>query len=177
MKVLVEKCSMISISVLQKTIHKMIKRDFPDATVEETYEHINDELAKFSVNGQKFEYISMKNNLGGHRWFFVCPKCKKRSLKLFLPPEDSDLEKKYLCKKCHRLVNQSTAMGRNKLYKSVFRPLKKLKKIAATLETGYLNPEKAQSLLDEYEALEKKMMQTPEYRLYAFRKKRENKLP
>lgn len=177
MAILVEKCSLIAINVLQKTIKKIINRDYPDSSDQETYEYMKRELEKFSVNDQKFKYMSLKNHLGGHRWFFLCPKCENRANKLFLPPEGSGLENMYLCKNCHGLTNQSTAMGRNKLYKTVLRPLKRLKKLAETLEKGYLLPDKAKALLDEYEALEKQMMQTTEFRLYTFRKKRENKLP
>ena len=41
----------------------------------------------------------------------------------------------------------------------------------------HLRPEKIKELLDEYEALEQEMRETPEYRLYLFKKKKNLPLP
>ena len=127
---------------------------------------------KFKVNGQTFDYTAIKNKLGGYRWFFCCPKCGRRSSKLFLPPEGSSKENLYLCKRCHKLKNQSSIFGQNSIYKRVTRPLKRLDNIAKRLERGYLSPERVKELLDEYDAIEKRLKSSQEYRLYAFKKKR-----
>lgn len=171
MKLVVENCSCITISSLQKAIRKMIDRDHPDSDEQEIFDFTKTELEKFSVNDQKFNYSYMKNKLGGYRWFFLCPKCGNRAMKLFLPPEGSQIELLYLCKECHGLQNRSAVMAKNNLYKKVLRPLKRLKQIEAMLEKGYLTGEKTQALLDEYDALENKMKETPEYRLYMFKQK------
>lgn len=172
MKLTLENCSSIHVSALQSTIRKLINRDYPDANTEEVYNHTLDELNKFSVNGQKFEYQAIPNRLGGYRFFFLCPKCMQKASKLFLPPKDCNLEYRYLCKRCHNLKNQSVVMGQSKLYKQVFKPMKRMKEIEKKLEGGYLNVAKAEELLNEYDDLEKVMKSSPEYRVYLFKKKR-----
>jgi len=170
MQVVVENCSSIKIGDLQKKIRKIIDRDYPDSTIQETYDYTEKELHKFEVNGQKFEYTSIETKLGGHRWFFICPECKKRVNKLFLPPEGSGLTHKYFCKACHGLKNRSMVMSRDKMYKKVFKPLKRMRKIEERLEKGYLQEDKITELLDEYEELKNRLRSTPEYRLHQFRK-------
>lgn len=171
MRLTTEMCTSILISDLQKEVRKLIRRDYPDATPEEVYQHFQEELSKFQINGQHFEYVSLPARLGGHRWYFKCSKCNKRVSKLFLPPINMPLEQKYLCKKCHGLLNQSAVMGGTKTYNNVIRPLKRMKEIEKRLERGYLTSEKTQALLDEYDKIEKKLKSSPEYRLYMFRKK------
>jgi hypothetical protein len=173
MKITLEHCSYIFIGYLQKAIRKILKRDYPGASAEELYHYMEQELKKFTVNDQFFEFISMPNRFGGNRWFFLCPRCKNKASKLFLPPEQSLLEKKYLCKTCHNLKNQSTVMGQNKMYKHVTRPLIRLKKIQEKLEAGYLNNTTIERLLNEYEQIETTLKKRPEYRLYVFRKQHE----
>jgi hypothetical protein len=173
MAIMVEFCSMISIGALQKTVRKMFKRDFPGSSEEEDYKNTEEELKKFTINDQVFNYTAIKNKLGGYRWFFFCPKCNNRVSKLFLPPKDTSLESRYLCKSCHKLKNQSVVMGQSKIYKKVTKPLKRMKEIEKKLERGYLSNPKIQILLDEYDKLEKNLKNTPEYRLYTFRKKHE----
>lgn len=171
MKLVAESCSSISISNLQKTIRKMIDRDHPDSSEQEIFDFTKEELDKFSVNGQHFSYSHMKNRLGGYRWFFLCPKCETRAGKLFLPPESSGLEHKYLCKSCHGLQNQSAVIGKSNIYKKVLKPLKRMKQIEESLEKGYLTSDKTEELLNEYDALEQSMKETPEYRLYIFKRR------
>jgi hypothetical protein len=67
-------------------------------------------------------------------------------------------------------------MANNKLYKTVIRPLKRLRDIEKKLEVGHLKGDKVKELLDEYELLEKEMRSTPEYRLYVFKKKKGMKI-
>lgn len=171
MQITVETCSSICINTLQSTIKRIIKQDYPDSNQEETYKHMQDELKKFNVDGQTFEYIALKNYLGGHRWFFLCPKCQQKANKLFLPPLGCKKEHVYACKACHRLKNQSAIMGQNSMYKLVTRPLKRMKEIEDRLAHGHMKSELVQQLLDEYEKLEKQLKDSPEFRLFSFKKK------
>jgi len=172
MQLTVEKCSSININSLQKTIKRLVKRDYPDSNVEEMYVHTLEELKSFSVNDQSFEYEALKNHLGGYRWFFVCPKCKNRASKLFLPPSKSDnREDRYLCKTCHKLKNQSALQGQNNMYRKVTKPLKRMKEIQDKINRGHLKSEKVQELLNEHDKLEQGLRESAEYRLYTFKKK------
>ena len=172
MKLTLENCSCIYIGTLQKTYKKKFVKESEDYTEQGVYDGVLAELKKFTANGQTFKYTAIKNKLGGHRWFFLCPKCGGRVSKLFLPPKDKGLERKYLCKNCHGLKNQSAVMGQNRIYKQVTKPLKRLKEIEKKLENGYLGNDKIKVLLDEYEAIENQMKNTPEYRLYVFKRTR-----
>jgi len=172
MKLTVESCNTIYIGRLQKTLKKQIAKDYPDSTVEETYNHMQRELGGFTANNQKFSYTAIQNKLGGHRWFFKCPKCSSRVSKLFLPPNGSTPDKRYLCKACHNLKNRSAVLGQSRIYQNVYKPMKRMKEIEQKLEKGYLPNNKVQELLDEYDKLEAHMKQCPEYRLYLFRKRR-----
>ena len=168
----VESCAHIQIHTLKNNIKDLVKKYYPDATDEEMHQHILDELGKITVNDQSFEYDSQPNYLGGYRWFFLCPRCKQKANKLFLPPiTATDREQKYLCKICHKLKNQSAIMGQNKTYKRVTRPLRRMKQIEDRLVRGYLSEEKIREMLIEYETLESNMKSSPEYRLFAFKKK------
>ncbi len=172
MQLTVEKCSSININSLQKTIKRLIKRDYPESTIEEVYEHSLQELRKFSVNDQMFNYEALKNHLGGHRWFFLCPKCGKRASKLFLPPESvGGRELQYLCKVCHKLKNQSALQGQNNMYRKVTKPLKRMREIQDKIKRGHLKGPKVVELLNEHDILEKGLKDSPEYRLFAFKKK------
>ena len=172
-----EQCSVISISALQKAVRGLIRKDYPDATEDETFNFTESEFKKFTVNDQFFDYTFQKNQLGGYRWFFVCGKCGGRALKLFLPPEAfKDYEHKYFCKKCHKLLNESVLKAGSGLYRKVIRPLRRLREIEAKLEKGHLQEKKVEELLNEYDLLEQGMKDCPEYRLYAFRKKRGMKI-
>jgi nitrate/nitrite-specific signal transduction histidine kinase len=64
----------------------------------------------------------------------------------------------------------------NTVYKKVVKPLKRLREIEEKLEKGHLTKGKVDELLNEYDALEKEMKDTHEYRLYAFKKKRGMKI-
>jgi len=170
-KVTVEQCSSINIGALQKAIRRTINRDYPESREEELYNFTENELKKFVVNDQTFEYSAIKNILGGHRWFFICPKCGNKAGKLFLPPEGCLLERKYFCKNCHMIKNQSVLMGSNKIYKKVIKPLKRLRAIENKISKGYLPNDKIQELLNEHEAIENELKSAPEYRVYLFKKK------
>jgi hypothetical protein len=171
MRLAVENCSVIQINDLQKRIRKIITKDYPDSTEEESYKYSLQEFKKFSVNGQTFEYKANKNYLGGYRWFFICPKCKSPVNKLVLPPESAkNKERLYLCKTCHAVKNQSALMGQSSMYQKVTKPLKRMKEIEDKIAIGHLSLDKSQELLDEYDALEKQLKNSPEYRIYVFKK-------
>lgn len=172
-RISVEQCTSINIANLQKVVRKIVTAAFPDVPEEEKYNHTLDEFKKFQANDQSFEYLSIRNVMGGYRWFFVCPDCKQRASKLFLPPDHaSAYEHTYKCKRCHKILNESVMKANNKLYKNVIRPLKHLRVIEQKLEKGHLTPSKVEELLDKYEELEKEMKKCQEYRLYVFKKKR-----
>ena len=62
-------------------------------------------------------------------------------------------------------------MGQNNMYQKVTRPLKRLKEIEDKIAHGHLKTDKVQDLLNEYESLEKQLKESPEFRLYSFKKK------
>lgn len=167
----VESCTSICINPLQRSIKKLINRDYPEAAPDEIFNYTLRELQKFIVNEQSFEFEPLDNYLGGHRWFFKCPKCGKRASKLFLPPPNCGREQKYFCKSCHKLKNQSALMGQNNMYRKVTRPLKRMKEIEDKIARGHLKSDKVQELLNEYDSLEKELKKSPEFRLYTFKKK------
>lgn len=173
MQLTVEACQSICISNLQKSIRGIIAKEKLVFTEEDNFhDFFAKELGKFSVNGQTFKFISKENYLGGYRWFFLCPKCEKQANKLFLPPSGvTTREPKFLCKACHKLKNQSALVGSNQLYKAVMRPLKRLKDIEDRIARGHLKSEKIQALLDEHELIENRLKESPDYRLYAFKRK------
>lgn len=177
MRLLSEQCSALNVNALQTAIRKLIDKDHSGATSEEVFQYTKEELDKFTVNNQKFEYTHLPNRLGGYRWFFLCDKCKSRCSKLFLPPEGvPNYTHLYLCKECHGLHNESVMRANNTVYKKVVKPLKRLREIEEKLEKGHLTKGKVDELLNEYDALEKEMKDTHEYRLYAFKKKRGMKI-
>ena len=172
MKLTLENCTSIYVGTLQKTFKKKAHKFDQNLSEDALFNHIQEDLIKFTVDDQTFQYTSIKNRLGGHRWFFLCPKCSTRVSKLFLPPIGNGLESRYLCKTCHGLKNQSAVMGQNRIYKQVTKPLKRLREIEKKLENGYLGNDKIKELLDEYEGIEAQMKDTPEYRLYVFKRSR-----
>ena len=114
MNLCVEQCNSISCSDLQTSIRKIIKKEYPDSSIQETFEHTQEELKKFSIDGQYFEYSYYENQLGGYRWFFLCSKCHNKVNKLFLPPKvHTEFEQLYLCKNCHGLKNESVVRANN----------------------------------------------------------------
>ena len=173
MKLVAEQCTIVSISSLQREIRRVINKEDPTATEENVFIHTQQELSKFKLNNQAFNYTYIKNKLGGYRWFFICEKCQGRVLKLFLPPEAyTNYEHKYHCKECHGLLNESVMKANNSLYQKVIRPLRRLKEIELKLEKGHLTGQKVEELLNEYDKLEMTLKSCPEYRHYAFKKKR-----
>jgi len=126
-------------------------------------------LMAYEINGQQFTFSTIPNELGGVRWFIHCPKCNGRTMKLYLPTRYPDREQKYLCSKCHRLMQTSLLRGKSKNYKTIIRPLKRMQKLKDILMNGRHTPEQAQPLLEEYEKLQNDLKNTPEYRLWKFK--------
>jgi len=154
---------------LVKKIKGHIKKRFPEASPQEITEKIGENLKIFTINNQFFEYSNIPNELGGVRWFVLCPQCKKKSLKLFLP-KAIDREQLYLCKTCHKLKPSSMLLGNRKKYKEITRPLKRLEYIKKKLLKKSLSIDEAEKLMEEYEEIEKKLGNSKEYRLWKFKK-------
>lgn len=173
MQLTVEACESISIRDLQRAIKNVIAREKIEFTEDDTADDfMAREFSKYTINGQTFKYTPISSFLGGHRWFFLCPHCDKKAFKLFLPPIKAvTRERKYLCKACHKLKNESALVGANQLYKAVMRPLKRLKEIEDRIARGHMKAERVQALLDEHELIEGRLKESPEYRLYAFKRK------
>jgi len=156
-------------SKLVKKIKNHIKKVLPKASPEEVSEKIGENLKIFTINNQYFEYSNIPNELGGVRWFVLCPRCKKNSLKLFLP-KVIDRDQLYLCKACHKLKPYSMLLGNRKKYKEITRPLKRLEYIKKKLLKKNLSIDEAENLMEEYEEIEKKLGNSKEYRLWKFKR-------
>jgi hypothetical protein len=155
--------------VLVKKIKEHLKELFPFASANEISDRIGISLKDFTINNQTFEYTSIPNGFGGARWYVICPKCGKRSSKLFLP-KTRDREPLYLCQICHKLKPSSLLLGNQKKYQEITKPLKKLERIKKKLLKKTLSTKVAGELLDEYTELERKLAGTPEYKLWKFKK-------
>jgi len=172
MRLTAEACSQISITDLQKKVRNILHRDYPEHAPEEFFNLMYNEMRKFSVNGQTFDFTGQPNHLGGYRWYFTCPRCKKNANKLVLPPETvKDREHLYLCKTCHGIRNRTTRIGHSTLYQKITKPLKRMKQIQDKIAVGHLTLDKTQQLLDEHDAIERQLRASPEYRLFVFKKK------
>ena len=164
-----ERCTSISVNVLKRSIRSAILKKLPGLSKEELCSFMLDELKKVTVNDQYFDYNPTDNHLGGIRWYFVCPKCGGNAGKLFLPPpEDMKREKIYACRRCHKIRHISS--GQSVMYKTVVKPLRRLKEIEDKIKRGHLKKTKIIALLDEYEEIENKLKASPNYRLYSFKK-------
>ena len=67
-------------------------------------------------------------NLGGSRYWWLCPVCARRCLKLYLPPR-SDY---FACRVCHSLSYESAQASRARYY-NLFKPAVRLPGFTATL--------------------------------------------
>ena len=151
----------------QLTDEQLKSKKMPDDVL---HEMMLKSLKKFTLNEQIFDYKSFKNNLGGFRWYVLCPQCGALCLKLYLPNKYKDKEQQYLCKDCHGLKNSSSLLGATNKYKKVVRPLKRLELIKVALMRKSMNSEKAKPLLEEYEKIERELLNSPEYRLWKFQR-------
>ena len=173
----VESTTCFSFFNLAKKIKRDLRLKFPDLDDDEFDKKMHESLKTFKLNNQEFEYHSIKNHLGGARWFVKCPKCGSDCLKLFLPSKHKDREQKYYCKKCHKLKNISLLLGASKRYKEVVKPLRKLEKIKSQVLSKKMTPERAAPLLDEYERIERELKISPAYRLWKFQNENVGSLP
>lgn len=160
----------LNFSDLTKKLKANILDRYPDIDTERFADLMSRSLEKFSINKQFFEYTRASNNFGGYRWYINCPECGTPVMKLYLPSGFEDRKQLYLCKKCHRLRNASVILGRSKKYENILKPLKRLETIRNKLTKKGLSAKKAKPLIEEYERIEKELANSPEYRLYKFKK-------
>jgi len=157
------------------------KQNYPGITDEEIKDNkipliilrgiTREELSKFSLNGQNFEFTYQEMYYKGDRWYVACPKCKKKCHNLYLPTNFPEKEQRYLCRKCHDLKNTSNIMASDSpVYFNVIKPLKRLEKIKKLISRQTFTPKKVKKLLREYKRIEKKLSESPEYRLWKLRK-------
>lgn len=139
----------------------------PSLSADDLQAIVKSQILNFQINQQKFKFSSSENHLGGHRWYMHCPECGKKSLKLY-KPEESEEKDVYLCKECHNLKSPSSLHGPTKMYREVIRPLRRMKKIRELLDRP-ISSKKATSLVEEYEALEKHLKSSDQYKIYKFK--------
>jgi hypothetical protein len=146
-----------------------VKANFSESSPEEIITIIGNNLKAFTINDQIFEYINVPNNFGGVRWFVLCPKCGRKSQRLYLP-KSRDREPIYLCRWCHKLKPTSLLLGNQKKYTDVAKPLKRLELIKKRLLQKKLRDEEILKLLGEYDQIEKKLADSPIYLLWKFKR-------
>lgn len=166
-----ESATCFTFTELSTRVKEEIKKKYPDIDEEDLRKRMLQSLKKFTINDQTFEYVYYPNHLGGYRWYVLCPKCRTRCLKLYLPSKYPEREQQYYCKECHRLKNSSSLLGATKKYQKVVRPLKRLDAIKAKLLKRGTTPERAKKLLEEYDRIERELKASPEYKLWEFRRK------
>lgn len=155
---------------LRKKLKQYLKKQYPKDSTEMINHKIKESLKLFSINNQVFEYDAIPNTLGGLRWFVLCPKCGRMSLKLFLPKLE-DREPLYLCKDCHKLKPSSMLLCNSKKYAHITKPIARMEKIKKLLlKRKNMAPEDVESLFREYDKIEQRLVTSPEYRLWMFKK-------
>ncbi|MEA1963705.1 MAG: hypothetical protein U9O41_01050 [Candidatus Aerophobetes bacterium] len=105
---IVENCIKISIFRLIREIKKRIKETISKASKAEISKIMAEIIARGSLRFtqgdrfiQSFEIISTPTNLGiGIRYWFLCPKCRKRVAVLYMPFDGPS----FLCRGCHNLT-------------------------------------------------------------------------
>jgi len=165
-----ESATSFDFSTLVNRVKKGLLNKYPDLSGESLKDLMFKNLREFKLNDQHFDFETKPTPLSGIRFFVKCPKCGVPSLKLYLPSSFPDREKLYLCKECHRLKNACRMISRTPLYSKVIKPLRRLERLNELLMEKNLTPEKAQPLLDEYKKIERELAESPEYRLFKFRK-------
>lgn len=150
-------------------VKRSLQKKYANLTCESMNDLIYKNLRDFRLNGQQFDYEKKPKDFGGNEFVVKCPKCGKNCTNLYLP-NLPDRESLYLCLNCHRLKSYGKIIAGSKLYNKVIKPLRKLEKLNKILLEKNLTPEQAQPYLDEYRIIEKALAESPEYRLYKFRK-------
>lgn len=153
----------LDVNRLVSQIKQALLKRSPKLNPDETRVEVGTNLNVFRVDGQSFEFTSIPNKLGGLRWMVLCPKCKKRVIRLYLPEEEGK-EKKYYCKECHELRPPSALYGPTRRYKEMVRPLRQMEKIKQTLSSKKMSETKTKALLDKYELLESQVKGSTFYR-------------
>jgi len=113
MRTFTEQCQKINIDNLLKDIKAEIKEL-----------RLKIKLKEF---GQKIEIASTPCHFGKERFWFVCPKCRKRAGTLYKPPTQNI----FLCRKCHDLKYMRSShhrMFEEKISKGLAQRLSTLKK-------------------------------------------------
>jgi len=165
----VESATCFAFNTLVQKIKKEIHKKHPEITdFNKVNEIIYQGLCAFTINGQKFEFESKNNYLGGCRWFVKCPKCGKPKMHLYMPVKNPEKEQKYYCRNCHALRNVSLLLGNTARYINIIKPLRRLQKLRRKLTSSRISIAKAKPLLEEYERLEKELLASPDYRLWKF---------
>jgi transposase-like protein len=165
---LVEMCVCFNFDALFANIYADLNKRRDDTWSEDYMAEFMRSLNSFSLNGQHFEFTTIDLMLGGYRFYVVCPKCGLRRTRLYLPNKFPDREQRYLCSTCHRLKTFSKMNHKSKKYKTIIRPLKKMEALKKKILKGKLTSEESAALLNEYEALERSLQNSPEYRLWRF---------
>jgi hypothetical protein len=121
----VEGCVTLSLSeMLQKSFLELTVGERIFRTMSFRCDYSNDrqytlgiELYRLSPSGirlglvntsQQFFLHSTPLNFGGVRWWFSCPRCRRRCAKLYLPRASA-----FLCRKCHNLTYESCIEGKS----------------------------------------------------------------
>jgi phage terminase large subunit GpA-like protein len=162
----IESAHCLKVQNIVNAIKTSVVKKNPDVSSDKVQQIVNAQIPKFSINSQSFEFSSTDNHLGGKRWYIHCPKCGKKSLKLY-KPEDKE---QYLCKSCHNLKSPSSLHGPTKMYQEVIRPLRRMKKIKEMLDRP-ISSKKAAALVKEYDKLEKELNNSDQYEIWKFREK------
>jgi hypothetical protein len=126
-------------------------------------------MKALSLDGQKFEFEHYPNQLGGTRWYAICPGCSRRFLKLYRPSSDTGKPQSYMCADCHNLKTPSALFGPTPKYREVIRPIRRMEKIKEIMRLNKkMSDEETVRLLDEYEALKAELEKSVIYRRIKF---------
>lgn len=164
----VEMCVCFNFATLFKNIQEELNNRRRDCWSDEYIDEFMRNLSSFSLNGQKFDFTSMDLPFGGKKFFVLCPRCRQKKRKLYLPNRYEDREQRYLCPKCHTLATMVTLKCKSPKYRSIVKPLRRMQWLKEKLLKDSITPEKAAPLLKEYEAIESSLKNSPEYRLWKF---------
>ena len=165
----VEAASVVNFRNLIIKVKKNLLTRYPKIKGDDFAELVHKSLDTFKINDQNFEYIYTPNGYGMN-WYVVCPKCKRKCVKLYLLTKATDREPLYLCRLCHKIKHASLLLASSKRYTKVIKPLKQLEQLRAKLLKRTNSSEKTKQLLDEYERIEKELAASSEYRLWKFQK-------
>ena len=167
-----EAASCLHINSLAQKVKKQLLREglVSKSDQEAMHSIMSTHLTNLEVDGQKFQFSSSRNHLGGARWFALCPKCGAKSIKLFKPDRVPGMEQSYMCAKCHGLKSPSALYGDTTKYRDVIRPLKRMTKIREILRTSRkLTDEDTASLMKEHEKLKIEMESSVIYQRLKFK--------